>query len=244
LELFECIFKDHSAPDAPGWLAFRGVLTPVFTGARRDVNYHGWLDRSPLGRAKFTDGTLAAVQPYFAPSVQQNQVPSEDAQQCQELATSFADAGARSEERNARMEILFVSERRREPKPIPFWEALIESDRILDETLKKEWLDDAESRLRHVLSLVAPEPMLRGYIAERSKEGLTLYTISAKKVGRCEIGLLSAGEWPCWAEIVEAVPEFDYTHVVFDAVSRYEWFRRWDMKLQQHRIQAEHGVFG
>jgi hypothetical protein len=32
--------------------------------------------------------------------------------------------------------------------------------------------------------------------------------------------------------------------VVFDAVDRREWFRRWDMSLQRHRVQAEYGVFG
>jgi hypothetical protein len=41
---------------------------------------------------------------------------------------------------------------------------------------------------------------------------------------------------------IEAVPEFDLTLVVFDAVSRREWLRRWEMRLQQHRIQAEHGI--
>jgi hypothetical protein len=39
------------------------------------------------------------------------------------------------------------------------------------------------------------------------------------------------------------VPEFDWTRVVFDAVSRYEWSRRWDMRLQQQHIQHEYGVF-
>ena len=41
---------------------------------------------------------------------------------------------------------------------------------------------------------------------------------------------------------IEAVPEFDLTLVVFDAVSQREWSRRWGMRLQQHRIQAEYGI--
>jgi predicted lipoprotein with Yx(FWY)xxD motif len=86
--------------------------------------------------------------------------------------------------------------------------------------------------------------MLLGYVAERVDDGLTLYTSTADAVGKHEIGLLSAGEWPCWAAIVEAVPEFDQTHVVFDAVSRNEWSRRWDLTLQQHRAQGEEGIFG
>jgi hypothetical protein len=86
--------------------------------------------------------------------------------------------------------------------------------------------------------------MLLGYVAERVDDGLTLYTSTANAVGKHEIGLLSAWVWPCWPEIVEAVPEFDQTHVVFDAVSRNEWSRRWDLTLQQHRAQAEEGIFG
>jgi hypothetical protein len=38
-------------------------MTMVLTGARRDLNYHGWLDLSGFGRAKFTDGTLVAFEP-------------------------------------------------------------------------------------------------------------------------------------------------------------------------------------
>jgi hypothetical protein len=33
---------------------------PLFTGERRDVNFHGWLELSDFGRAKITDGTLVA----------------------------------------------------------------------------------------------------------------------------------------------------------------------------------------
>jgi hypothetical protein len=33
-----------------------GSMTKVFTGGRRDMNYHGWLDLYSL-RAKFTDGS-------------------------------------------------------------------------------------------------------------------------------------------------------------------------------------------
>lgn len=42
---------------------FAGSLTPVFTVARRNLNYHGWLDLSCFGRAKFTDGTIVAFEP-------------------------------------------------------------------------------------------------------------------------------------------------------------------------------------
>jgi hypothetical protein len=34
----------------------------VFTGGRRDLNYHGWLVFAGSGRAKFSDGTLVAFE--------------------------------------------------------------------------------------------------------------------------------------------------------------------------------------
>ena len=65
LELLECTFEDHSDPGAQDpWERLRGALTPVFTGAHRDLNYHGWLDLAPLWSAKFTDDTLAEIEPY------------------------------------------------------------------------------------------------------------------------------------------------------------------------------------
>ena len=142
------------------------------------------------------------------------------------------------------MKVITKGARQHERKPIPFWEALIKSERVLNGTVEEEWLDDAERRLRDVLSLVVPEPLLLGYSAERMGTGLTLYTITKNEIKKLDIGLLSAGEWPGWEKIVDAVPEFDGAQVVFDALSRYEWFRRWDMQIQRHRIQAEYGIFG
>ena len=88
-----------------------------------------------------------------------------------------------------------------------------------------------------------PRPVSYGYVVERDADGLTIQTVTGLKVAKHAIGQLSSGEWPCWNEIIDAVPEFDMTVVVFDAVSRREWSRRWDMRLQQHRIQLEHGIF-
>lgn len=71
LELLECTFEDHSDPDAcDPWERFSGAMTPVFTGARRDLNYHGWLDLAPICSVKFTDGTLTAIEPYSVHSRQ------------------------------------------------------------------------------------------------------------------------------------------------------------------------------
>jgi hypothetical protein len=142
------------------------------------------------------------------------------------------------------MEVLIKDHKLREQKSIPFMRMLERENRGLDDGAKNEWVDDADRRLRDVLSTVDPRPMIRGYSVERSGDGLTLITVTGKKVGKREIGLLSAGDWPCWHEIISAVPEFDLTLVVFDAMSQYEWLRRWDMQEQGRRIQLEYGLVG
>ena len=143
----------------------------------------------------------------------------------------------------ATMQVRITPQRPREALEIPFWTKIGKSGRILDDSTQKEWLDDAEQRLRSVISHTDPCPVSYGYVVERDADGLTIQTVTGLKVAKHAIGQLSSGEWPCWNEIIEAVPEFDMTVVVFDAVSRREWSRRWDMHLQQHRIQLEHGIF-
>ena len=245
LELLECRYEDHSDPNATGWAALFGAMTPVFTGARRDLNFHGWLDLTPLGRAKFTDGNLVVFEPRSTPSLEENPGTKRAAEGAVwQIDASELKRARRSRRSTAWMQILTKVARRQTPKPIPFWEALIEEGRGLYGQAEAEWLADVERRMHNVLERVDPRPMLLGYVAERAGDGLTLYTSTADAVGKHEIGLLSAGEWPCWAEIVEAVPEFDQTHVVFDAVSRNEWSRRWDLTLQRHGAQADEGIFG
>ena len=39
-------------------------MAMVFTGGRRDLNYHGWLELEGLGRAKFTDGVIVGLEPW------------------------------------------------------------------------------------------------------------------------------------------------------------------------------------
>lgn len=63
LEFLESTFEDRSDPNAQGWERVVGSLTPVLTGSRRDLNYHGWLELPSFGRAKFTDGTMVAFDP-------------------------------------------------------------------------------------------------------------------------------------------------------------------------------------
>jgi hypothetical protein len=143
----------------------------------------------------------------------------------------------------ATMQVRIKPRRHREALEIPFWTQIEKSGRIFDGSTQKEWLDDAEQRLRSVISRIDPCPVIYGYILERDADGLTIQTVTGLKVAKQAIGQLSSGEWPYWNEIIEAVPEFDMTVVVFDAMSRREWSRRWDMRLQQHRIQLEHGIF-
>jgi len=63
LELLECTYEDRSDPNAKGCLRLRGIMTPVFTGRRSDVDLHGWIEFPGFGRAKFTDGTMVAFEP-------------------------------------------------------------------------------------------------------------------------------------------------------------------------------------
>jgi len=63
LELLVCTYEDQSDPNAQGWERLIGCSTPVFTGERRDMNLHGWVDFPGFGRAKFTDGTMKAFMP-------------------------------------------------------------------------------------------------------------------------------------------------------------------------------------
>jgi hypothetical protein len=141
-------------------------------------------------------------------------------------------------------EIVIKSARPKEARRIPFWEELVRTGRIMDDEAEREWVDDAERRLRQVLSGVQPQPTLAGYVAERLADGLELYTITPIKIDKTIVALLCAGQWPHWDDIVAAVPEFSDTHVTFDGLSRFEWCRRWDLEIQRHRIQAEYGVFG
>lgn len=64
LELLVCTYEDRSDPSAEGIATLFDALTPVFTGERRDVDYHGWLHLSGFGRAKFTDGTMVAFEQF------------------------------------------------------------------------------------------------------------------------------------------------------------------------------------
>jgi hypothetical protein len=63
LEFLEYNVEDRNDPNAEEWQRLIGSMTRVFTGGRRDLDYHGWLHLSGFGRAKFTDGMLVAFEP-------------------------------------------------------------------------------------------------------------------------------------------------------------------------------------
>jgi hypothetical protein len=62
LEFLEYTIEDRSDPTLKGIARLGGSMTMVFTGGRRDLDYHGWLYLSCFGRAKFTDGTMIAFE--------------------------------------------------------------------------------------------------------------------------------------------------------------------------------------
>jgi len=63
LEFLVYAVEDRSDPNAQGIARWAGSMTRVYTGGRRDLNYHGWLYLSCFGRAKFTEGTMVAFEP-------------------------------------------------------------------------------------------------------------------------------------------------------------------------------------
>jgi len=63
LEWLEYVIEDHSDPNVQGVERCFGMLAHVYTGGLRDMNYHGWLNLTGFGRAKFTDGALVAFEP-------------------------------------------------------------------------------------------------------------------------------------------------------------------------------------
>ena len=63
LEFLEYIVEDRSDPALRGVARWAGSEARVYTGGRRDLNYHGWLYLSLFGRAKFTEGTMVAFEP-------------------------------------------------------------------------------------------------------------------------------------------------------------------------------------
>lgn len=62
LEFLEYKIEDRSDPKAEGMFRLTGFMAMVFTGGRRDLNFHGWLELTGIGRAKFTDGVIVGLE--------------------------------------------------------------------------------------------------------------------------------------------------------------------------------------
>jgi hypothetical protein len=63
LEFLVYRVENRSDPTLSGIERLAVSRARIFTGRRRDMNYHGWLHLSGFGRAKFTDGTMVAFEP-------------------------------------------------------------------------------------------------------------------------------------------------------------------------------------
>jgi hypothetical protein len=189
LELLEETFEDRSDPNAQGPMRLAGIMTPVFTGERRDMNFHGWVVFPDFGRADFTEGTLTEFVP-DPDSLHEPEFP--------QYKTAHVEKTLRPEARRIRhqqlhlksceMTVLLEGPRRRQPRINPFQRMLEKTHRGLDDTAKTEWLDDTERRLREVISHLDPRPTVDGYSVERSEDGLKIFTITARRIGKRAIG--------------------------------------------------------
>jgi hypothetical protein len=126
----------------------------------------------------------------------------------------------------------------------PFLRAFLETDRVWDDAAKREWADDVERRLREVKSQIDPRPLVLGYAIERSGNRIVIFTVSRNELNKQEIAALSQGQWPCWDEIVNAVPEFSCSKTGFDACTNFEWWRKWDVEDEMSRFCLEEGMVG
>ncbi len=106
LEFLEYKIEDRSDPKAEGILGLAGSMAMAFTGGRRDLNYHGWLELEGIGRAKFTDGSFVALEPWdeyvesvepgnnVDPSPSERKLSSEGLKIGSELAPQEAQGGS------------------------------------------------------------------------------------------------------------------------------------------------------
>jgi hypothetical protein len=126
LELLEYTVEDRSDPTLEGIMKLFGLMTPVFTGGRRDLNYHGWLKLSFFGRAKFTDGWLVGFEPEpNQPSESEEPEEVDDnPEDVEECVSAEGDSVLESAmEMTHRSELAVIAKRFRGADP-PSWEEL------------------------------------------------------------------------------------------------------------------------
>jgi hypothetical protein len=100
----------------------------------------------------------------------------------------------------------------------PFLKAFHKTDRIWEDAAKTEWADDVQRRLRKVLHQIHPRPKVLGYVIYRVGNSVGLSTVTSDEQGKQEMAALSAGQWPCWNEIVDAVPELSRSTVCLEGL--------------------------
>ena len=125
----------------------------------------------------------------------------------------------------------------------PFLNAFVTTDRVWDDAAKTEWADDIGRRLRKVVKHIHPRPRVLGYVIYRVGNSVGLSTVTSDEQGKQEMAALSAGRWPGWKEIVDAVPELFRSTACFEGCTRFEWERKWDVEDEMSRFRLEHGVF-
>jgi len=125
----------------------------------------------------------------------------------------------------------------------PFLQAFLKTGRVWDDAAQAEWADDVERRLRDVTARIDPKLIQVGYTILRVKNCVSIYTITPDPQTKRNIAALSQGQWPCWGEIVKAVPELIHSPISFDARASLEWLRKWDVEDEMRRFRIEHGIF-
>jgi hypothetical protein len=130
LEFLEYTVEDRSDPTLEGIERLGGMMTRVFTGCRRDLNYHGSRYLSCFGRAKFTDGmrlplnlnqTSHTSRRFPMTSVR---LPRQKRSAVQECGTGEGDSALESTmERTRRSKLAIIAKMFRD-SDLPSWEEL------------------------------------------------------------------------------------------------------------------------
>lgn len=131
-------------------------------------------------------------------------------------------------------------ETRTQPRQSPFLKRALKANRGWD---KAAWAEDVERRLRNVVATIDPTPQILGYTVQHLKNCVSIHTSTLNEQSKQEMAALSTGQWPGWEKIIQAVPELSDSMVHFDAYSKWEWERIWDVEEELSRLRAEHGVF-
>ena len=140
LEFLEYTVEDRSDSTKEGIERLRGMMTAVFTGGRRDLNYHGWLALSCFGRAKFTEGVLVAFEP------EQNE-PSESEDACEIRNPAMGGEGSGAGEADSDSESTMEMKRGSELADIakkfrgadsPSWDELDAFVKLISPTLRPQ----------------------------------------------------------------------------------------------------------